>query len=132
MFNDNIIRTPINGTAAMVAGQKGCVDDPTPQQEKDSILGYLKVADAEVQTLPKSSRRRKELGVERAKLCLALSNINKKLKVFGFGVDNRIDQFDYVMHSMKKHLTTMQYKRIMADAFSQSQKDQEGFVNEDN
>jgi hypothetical protein len=132
MFNDNVIRTPINGTAAMVAGQKGCVDEPTPQQEKDSILGYLKVAEAEAQTLPKSSSRRKELGAERARLCLVLSNINKKLKVFGFGADNRIDELDYVTHSMKKHLTKMQYKRIMSDAFSQSQKDQEGFINEDN
>lgn len=125
MFNDNIIRRPVNGTAARVVGQKGCVDELTPEQERDSIIDHLKVVDIEMLSLPKKDKHRKVLGIKRFKLCTRLSELKKQMKIFGFGTDNRIDQLDYVINSMTKHLTTMQYRRIMDDAFALSQEDKD-------
>ena len=125
MFNDNLIRVPINGTAARVAGQKGCVDELTAEQERLSILDHLKVADQEMLALPKKDKRRKELGVKRALLCSRISELNKSLKVYGFGDDNRDHHLDYVINAMKKHLTNMQYRRVMDEAFATEKEDQD-------
>ena len=123
MFNDNIIRVPINGTAARVSSQSGCLDEQTPAQERESIQDHLAVIEVEMLALPKNSKQRKSLGAKKAMLCSRISELKKKMKILGFGTENRVDQLDYVISAMKLHLSDMQYRRIMSKAFAMSQED---------
>ena len=119
---------PVNGTAAMVASQKGCVDDVTLEQERDSIIDRIKqiegVLRLRVAGEPKTNEW-KSLGVEKWELQQRLGEIKKALKIHGFGDENRVDHLDYVISAMKLHLTDMQYRRVMDKAFSMYNKDNE-------
>ena len=126
MFNDLIIRTPINGTAAKVVSQKGCVDELTPQQERDSVLDHIRQVEDQIDKRKKGEARtdeHKALGLKKASLCERLSELNEKLKRFGFGDENRIDHIDCVYSVLKEQLTAYQYKRIMALAMELYQSD---------
>ena len=116
MFNDNIIRTPINGTAAIVTSQSGCLDYETAQQEKDRILDRVNFLSSKINERKNGERRseiHKAYGKERAALCLEISVLNKHLKRRGFGDENRVDHMDCVYSVMKEQLSDFQYKNIM-------------------
>ena len=116
MFNDNIIRTPINGTAAIVTSQSGCLERETAQQERDRLLTRYNWLEDKINDRKKGeakSEEHKAYGKERYALCLEMSALNKQLKRRGFGDENRVDHMDCVYSVMKEQLSNFQYKNIM-------------------
>ena len=113
MFNDPIIRTPINGTAARVASQKGCTDKLTTKQERDNLVSHANQLEAELLTLPKKSKKRKELGLKKLVVCQEISAINAKMKKLNIEATGRDEYVDCVFHIMKEQLSPYKYKQIM-------------------
>ena len=116
MFNDIIIRTPINGTAAIVTSQSGCLDYETAQQERDRLLTRANWLVGKMNDRKKGeakSEEHKAYGKEREFICLEISVLNKHLKRRGFGDENRADHMDCVYSVMKEQLSNFQYKNIM-------------------
>lgn len=114
MFNDNIIRTPINKTAAVVTGQKGCHDELTPQQERESITGRLRQIDSEIVLHPKKSKERVALGLEKFRLQVVTNELNKKIKDVNIELSTRQDFTDCVFSAMKESLTTFKLNEVMS------------------
>lgn len=104
---------PINGTAAIVTGQKGCTDKLTYEQERRSIIDHVNQLDDKIAVLKKSDPKRKTLGLEKHKLQGRLKNLKEKMKTFGAGKANRNDLCDCVFDVMREQLTPFKYKQIM-------------------
>jgi len=111
---DNVyLCNPINGTAARVTSQKGCTVELTPDQERESIVAHVKQIDERIKLLPKSSDKRKKLGLKKFELCEQIKVLNIKRKKIGVGPANRQDFIDCVFDVMKDQLSLFQYKQIM-------------------
>ena len=113
MFNDQIIRTPINGTAALVVNQKGCVDELTPEQERACIISRLRNLKEESSLLPKKDGRRVEIGLQIQSLELRIKDLRTKMKKVNINSSNRGDFSNCVFNVMRDQLSVFQYKQII-------------------
>lgn len=104
---------PINKSAALVTNQKGCEDEITAEQERQSILDHIKQIEAKISTLRKSDQERKELGVRKLKLQQRITILNKKMRKVGIGPHNRNDFTDCVFQVLKDRLSNDEYRRII-------------------
>jgi hypothetical protein len=105
--------TPINGTAAVVTNQKGCKDELTPKQERESLINHVKQVEALLMTLPKGSKERKCLGMKKLELCAEISKLNEKMGKFSIGIDGRDDFVDCVFTIIKEQLSSFQYNQVI-------------------
>jgi hypothetical protein len=127
MFNDNLIRRPVNGTAAIVASQKGCSTELTPEQERENIISHMEQVDEQIKNLPSNMKKKdpikKKLGLRKFELCNQLAEVNLKIKKININKLTRDDFQDCVFHVMKEQLSSFQYRRIIKSAEILYQKD---------
>ena len=116
IFTDNIARSPINGTAAKVSSQGGCLDSESLEQKRDRLLSRANWLLGKIGERKKGevkNEEHKSYGKERMDICLELSALNKQLKRHTFGEENRADHMDCVYSVMREQLSEFQYKNIM-------------------
>jgi len=109
-MKDIFTRTPINGTAATVVGQAGCVtaDKLTNEQERENLLAQVLRWQEEIKTLPPKSDERKKIG---RKIAAANNRINE-LK----SVKYTKDLSHYILDIVKETMPRPQWKRIVEEA----------------
>ena len=112
-MSDIYARTPVNGTAAAVTSQKGCVDELTPKQERENLISHVKQVESLLLTLPKGSKERNHLGIKKLELCNEIGKLNEKMGRFSRGIDGRAAFVDCVFTVMKDQLSDFQYKQII-------------------
>ena len=113
MFNDNIIRRPINSTAAIVSSQSGCSDSLTATQERDQKVDRLNQLKLHLLTLKKKSKLAKSVGVEIFNLCSEISELNKKIKKLNIKESERLDFHNCFFRVVRQQTTKLQYERFI-------------------
>ena len=116
MFNDNIIRTPINGTAERVTSQSGCALEESNEQKRDVLLSRLKFIECEISKRGVGEFKtptHKAYGMEKLNICLEISSLNEKLKRKSTLSKERELHIECVHAVMKEQLSSFQYKNII-------------------
>lgn len=101
---------PINKTAALVTSQSGCASDDTltTEQKRENLVTKVKNLEKEILSLPKKSKKRKELGQVKVKLCLKINSLRPRMKCKGVE--------GHIMDILREELTPFQFKRILSKA----------------
>lgn len=113
MFNDNLIRRPVNSTAAIVSSQSGCSDSLTAKQKKDSAVDRVNQLKAEIKSMPKSSKARKVKGIEIFNITQSIMELNLIIKRANIKEAERLDFFDCFFRVVQDQTTKLQYDRFM-------------------
>lgn len=104
MIENILIRDPVDKTAAIVTGQKGCEEDITPLQRREILLLRIKYIEQELKGLPKNHSYRVALGEEKF-------SINKQLKKQAVGsLEN------YIIDECKSRLSSTIWDSIVNEA----------------
>ena len=116
MFNDNIIRTPINGTAARVASQGSCSEDQTLLQQRENLASRIHQLSGQMFSLKKGTGAYDIVKAKKVSLEHEISDLNNSLKGVRKGL------LDYIFQEMRVQLTQNQYSKIIESAKEKLQK----------
>lgn len=75
-----ITSDPVNGTAAIVTNQKGCVHSMSAEDRRDSLLRALNAANIELRDWPKGHPVRDQIGQRIYSLHSEISEMKKKIR----------------------------------------------------
>lgn len=108
---------PINKTAALVTSQSGCASDDTltNEQKRENLVTKVKHLENEILSLPKKSKKRKELGQVKYQLCLKISSLRP--------TTNRKGIEGHIIDILKEEVTAFQFKRILSKAAERARND---------
>ena len=106
--------SPINKTAAVVTGQKGCSKELSAEQKRDSLVARIKQINHIFSTakMKKSDPVKVKLTTELTSLCKEVSDLNKEMKK----KPRHRDVSPFFLLVARDELTEFQYKRILSKA----------------
>ena len=109
-------RVPINKTAAIVTSQSGCASDGTlsDEQKRENLVLISKELDKKIMTLPKKSKARRLLGLQRQYIDKSINALRPAKKAKGVA--------DFFIDAARDNLSAPHFNILMSHAVKEMER----------
>jgi len=100
--------SPVDKKAAVVTSQRGCTGEYTDEQRRDNLKAHLFSLRSQLDSLPKFSKDRKELGIRIHEIQNEMHAIRPKRRCPGIE--------KYILDILREEMTKFEWNRLMERA----------------